>query len=244
VLTGRPVALLALLLTVAGCATQADIQDVMREQRRVSGALADTRASLEAMQRDLAKLRGRIDEVRHARGRTRADDDRLEALETRVAALEGGRAATPPEAPVAGESAPAEGTADVLAREEAGEAPDEYRQGLARYREGGYDRAIQAFRGFLRTNQNSPLAANAHYWIGDSYYMLGDYYQAILNFNDVRQHFASSDRAPAAVLKIGLAFLKMGNKSEARVAFQKVIQDYPSSPEAGQAREQLRALDT
>jgi TolA-binding protein len=44
------------------------------------------------------------------------------------------------------------------------------------------------------------------------------------------------------VLKIGLAFLQMGNKSEARLAFQKVLNDYPSSPEAAQAREKLQAL--
>ena len=69
-----------------------------------------------------------------------------------------------------------------------------------------------------------------------------DYYQAILNFNQVRQQHPKSDRAPAAVLKIGLAFLQMGNKSEAKLAFQKVLNDYPSSPEAAQAREKLQAL--
>jgi TolA-binding protein len=72
--------------------------------------------------------------------------------------------------------------------------------------------------------------------------MLADYYQAILNFNQVRQQHPKSDRAPAAVLKIGLSFQQMGNKSEAKLAFQKVLNDYPSSPEAAQAREKLQAL--
>ena len=53
---------------------------------------------------------------------------------------------------------------------------------------------------------------------------------------------ASGHGAPAAVLKIGLAFQQMGNKSEAKLAFQKVLNDYPSSPEAAQAREKLQAL--
>ena len=44
------------------------------------------------------------------------------------------------------------------------------------------------------------------------------------------------------MLKIGLAFQQMGNKSEAKLAFQKVLNDYPSSPEAAQAREKLQAL--
>ena len=58
----------------------------------------------------------------------------------------------------------------------------------------------------------------------------------------LRHRSVDRDRAPAAVLKIGLAFQQMGNKSEAKLAFQKVINDYPSSPEAAQAREKLQAL--
>ena len=92
------------------------------------------------------------------------------------------------------------------------------------------------------TSTSTPLAGNAHYWIGECYYALGDYSQAILQFNEVRQHYAKSDRAAPALLKIGLSFLEMGNKTEARLAFQKVVNDYPASPEAGQAKEKLRLL--
>jgi tol-pal system protein YbgF len=129
-----------------------------------------------------------------------------------------------------------------LAREEAQQVPDQYRRALALVRQNEYDRAVQLFREFLRTNPDSPLAANAHYWIGESYFALGDYSQAILQLNDVRQQYPKSDRVPPALLKIGLAFLQMGNKSEARLAFQKVVNDYPSTPEAAQAREKLRSL--
>ena len=245
----RRLAPLLVLLVVAGCATQADIQDVAREQRRLRSQLADTRASVEEMQRDIAQVRGGVDEVRHTSRRDVAG--RLKELETRVEALEGARlTGLPSEAGAVPYAMPSPTPAGIeggvaigaLSREEAGDAPQEYRRGLALVREGAYDRAIQSFRDFLRTNRDSPLAPNAHYWVGESYYMLGDYYQAILNFNDVRQQYAKSDRAPAAVLKIGLAFLQMGNKSEARLAFQKVLNDYPSAPEAAQAREKLRAL--
>ena len=219
--------------------------------------MADTRAGLEAMQRDMAKLRGRIDEVRHARGAP-GRDDRIGALEARLALMEGGSqstlelgAETEPAPGETGEQTaavapptdePPSAENDVPAAAAPPGAPEEYRKGLAQVQGRDYDRAIQSFRSFLRTNSESPLAPNAHYWIGDSYFMLGDYYQAILNFNDVRQRYASSDRAPAAVLKIGLAFQKMGNKTEARLAFQKVVQDYPASPEATKAKEQLQAL--
>jgi tol-pal system protein YbgF len=256
----RYAALPLLLVVIAGCATQADIQELQREQRRLRTQLADTRASQDTMQRDVAKVRGGVDEARYSSREAARIATRLDELEARITALEGHRPApgtTPLEGTVTsgdGSVPPApvptatpvpprpEIAANDLSKEEARDIPDDYRRGITLVRQGSYDKAIQSLRDFLRTNRESPLAPNAQYWIGESYYMLGDYYQAILNFNQVRQQHPKSDRAPAAVLKIGLAFQQMGNKSEAKLAFQKVLNDYPSSPEAAQAREKLQAL--
>ena len=256
----RPTIAVCVLLVgvgLAGCATQADIQELQREQKRLRTQLADTRASMDTVSRDVAKVRGGVDEVRYSSRATGTVASRLDDLEGRVAALEGhkppttittettttetGAAPAPVPTATPAPAKPEISSAD-LAREEARDAPDEYKRGLALVRQGSYDKAIQSLREFLRTNRESPLAPNAQYWIGECYFMLGDYYQAILNFNQVRQQHPKSERAPAAVLKIGLAFLQMGNKSEARLAFQKVLNDYPSSPEAAQAREKLQAL--
>lgn len=252
----------ALALSMGGCATQADIQELEREQKRLRTQLADTRASFDSMQRDVAKVRGGVDEVRYSSRGAQSLTARLDDLEMRVSALEGHRPipssspieitsstspgmtlATPAPVPTSTPAPPRpEIAASDLSKEEAKDLPDDYRRGIALVRQGSYDKAIQTLREFMRTNRESPLAPNAQYWIGESYYMLADYYQAILNFNQVRQQHPKSDRAPAAVLKIGLAFQQMGNKSEARLAFQKVLNDYPSSPEAAQAREKLQAL--
>jgi tol-pal system protein YbgF len=239
--------LLLAVATAAGCATQADLQEIRREQRGIRTQLADTRATLDGVQRDLAKTRGKVQENRHAE----QSDTRIQNLEERVAALEGARAGTPADVSVvpAPGAPPAPETARVASvpaadRDDTADAPDQYRAALALVRQKEYDRAIQQFREFLRSNADSPLAGNAHYWIGECYFTLGDYSQAILQYNEVRQRYAKSDRAAPALLKIGLSFLEMGNKSEARLAFQKVVNDYPASPEAGQAREKLRSLGT
>lgn len=270
----RTLALLLIACSAVGCATQADLQDIRREQRSIRSQLADTRATVEGMERDLAKVRGRVDETRFTSKREAGS--RLDTLEARLAALEQGRPNPPAEqggssteqggtsAPAAEQAggggpgsappfrpapAPASrgGAGDTVAtadltREESQQTPDQYRRALALVRQNEYDRAVQSFREFLRTNPDSPLAPNAHYWIGECYYALGDYSQAILQLNDVRQQYPKSDRVPPALLKIGLAFLQMGNKSEARLAFQKLVNDYPSSAEAAQAKEKLRSL--
>ncbi len=245
-------ATLAAVAALAGCATQADLQDIRSEQRSIRNQLADTSASVDQLQRSISRVRGGLEEVQHT-STTKHEDNRVAALEARVAALEQGHVENPTTA--AGETPPdmtplphrapsdkPEIAADELAREEARDLPDDYRGGLSLLRDGAYDRAIQKFREFIRSNPDSPLAPNALYWVGESYYMLGDYYQAILQYNDVRQKYPKSDRAPAAVLKIGYAFLQMGNKSEARLAFQKVVNDYPASPEASEAKEKLHTL--
>lgn len=239
--------------TLAGCATQADIQDLSLEQRKIRSQLADTRASLESMQRELARLRGGVDEARYSSRDRKTYETRLAELEARVQTGEPRPTPTPaaygdagmPSAEGSAATAPTPRPPDAVATSCLGggeEAPEEYRRAVGLLREGGYDRAIKSFREFLRTTRDTTFLPSAHYGIGESYYMLGDYYQAILNFNDVRQEYGKSACAPPAVLKIGLAFQQMGNKSEARVAFQKVVNDYPSSPEAQQAREKLKSL--
>ncbi len=256
-LTPRKALIAIAIAGVAGCATQADMSEIRQEQRAIRTQLADTRATLDSLQRDLAATRGRVQESRHAE---RADT-RFQSLEARLGALEQGRpgtstdggapidvggplsAAQPPMTGAAlAPEAPRIASAPAADRDNAADTPDQYRAAITLVRQKEYDRAIQQLREFLRTNPDSPLAGNAHYWIGESYYALGDYSQAILQFNEVRQHYAKSDRAAPALLKIGLSFLEMGNKTEARLAFQKVVNDYPASPEAGQAKEKLRLL--
>jgi tol-pal system protein YbgF len=248
--------LLAAGLVAAGCASQADLAEVRHDQRIMQRQLADTRAGMDSMQRELAAMHGRAQETRHA--------DRTESIEARLSALEQGRSGSPADGTISSEMttpavvatpAPEQGRGDQgreVARTEVGtpndrdtgDTPEPYRKGVALVQQREYDRAIQQFREFLRTTPDSPYAGNAHYWIGESYYTLGDYSQAILQYNEVRQHYPKSDRAAPSLLKIGLAFLQMGNKSEARLAFQKVVNDYPGSPEAGQAREKLKSLGT
>jgi len=244
-------------MALVGCATQADIADLEREQHRIRTQLADTRATVDGMQREIAKLRGKVEEV-HYSTRGKGGSARLESLEARIALMEKGQSVEPvPQAtgtdagtdlvapaptPIPAATPPrGEVSASELAREAARELPPEYRKGLTLVGQGEYDRAIPAFREFMRTNPNAPLVPSAHYWIGEAYSALGDTQQAILNYYEVRKS-PKNEHAPAAILKIGLAFLRMGNKSEAKLAFQKVVNDYPSSPEAVQAREKLQAL--
>ncbi len=85
------------LLALAGCATQADIQEMHREQRSIRKQLADTRASVEEIQSDLGGIKGRVEEARYSTRQGAAQ--RLENIEARLTALEQGQVRAP-DAPV------------------------------------------------------------------------------------------------------------------------------------------------
>src|SRR5258706_14091925 len=70
----------------AGCARQGDMSEIRREQRSIRTQLADTRATVDSLQREIATTRGKVQENRHAE---RADT-RFQNLEARVAGLEQG----------------------------------------------------------------------------------------------------------------------------------------------------------
>ena len=107
-----------------------------------------------------------------------------------------------------------------------------------------YSGAIEQFKKFLGKHPDSNLADNAQYWIGESYYALQNFDQAIVEFDLVRKDYPKSDKVPAAWLKIGYSFAELGNRVDARLFLQEVINRFPQSKEAEKARNKIRSLDT
>ncbi|MEA3464421.1 MAG: tetratricopeptide repeat protein, partial [Thermodesulfobacteriota bacterium] len=82
---------------------------------------------------------------------------------------------------------------------------------------------------------------NAMYWIGETYYGDKKYENAILQFQDVIQQHADHPKVPAALTKQGLAFYALGDVNNAQVILQKVITNYPETPEADKAQQRLNS---
>jgi tol-pal system protein YbgF len=121
------------------------------------------------------------------------------------------------------------------------EAQDEYKLALQALRGQQYDQAVQQFRLFQRKYPTSAMADDAQYWIGESYFTQKDYNRAILEFNDVLR-YRRGNRVPAALLRQAQAFLEIGDRTDARLILQKVINDHPNSEQAREAKELLPTL--
>ena len=107
-----------------------------------------------------------------------------------------------------------------------------------------YRVAISRFKEFLKKHPKSNLADNAQYWIGESHYGLREFDQAIIEFDAVRRRYPQGDKVPAALLKQGYAFAELGEKVNARLLLQEVMEKFPETPEAARAKMRLKSLES
>jgi len=86
------------------------------------------------------------------------------------------------------------------------------------------------------------LAGNAQFYLGEIAYHQSHFKDAVKAYNDVIENFSGNPKAPAAQLRKGLALLQLGQREPGIHELRSLIQRYPQSPEASQARSKLNAL--
>lgn len=99
-----------------------------------------------------------------------------------------------------------------------------------------YEAALAGFRLFMELHSKSTLAPNAQYWIGECQYHMGQYTEALNSFYDVVMNYPQSQKTAASTLKLGQTYTKLGDHDNARVMFDRVVDQYPASSEAELAR--------
>ena len=125
----------------------------------------------------------------------------------------------------------------------ADEAIREYGEHYALLRAGDVNGALKGFRQFLERYPNSPLASNAQYWLGECYYAQRRFSQAIVEFERVFNQYPSSEKVPAALLKIGYSNLELQEHARARAIFRQLVRAYPKTPEAAKAYSRLTEFE-
>lgn len=103
-------------------------------------------------------------------------------------------------------------------------------------RQGDYARAETAFREFGQLHPNDPLAGNARYWLGETYYVRQDYVQAADVFIGVVTGHPNSPKRPHSMLKLGMSLLAMGQKSEGCATLAELLDNYAEGADATRTR--------
>jgi len=107
------------------------------------------------------------------------------------------------------------------------------------FREAKYEKSREGFENFLKQYPKTEFSDNAQFWIGECYYFEKKYEKAIIEYEKVTKNFPEGNKAPYAILKQGLSFLKLGDKASAKLLLQQVIKDFPNTSQARIARSKL-----
>ena len=207
-------------LTVAGCGTS---QDSTEEWTQTP---ASTPTSM---------LEYRVDSLKNENGRLKdqlesvaAENRKLTArnaeLETKLnEALAAPKVETPPPAAAPATSASA------------------YEAALGKFKSKDFQGAIPDFEALLNGNVDQKYVDNCHYWIGESYYGLKKYKDALKQFSTVLG-LPRSEKKADAMMMTGNCQAMLGNKDGAREAYEKVVSDFPTSPQVEKAKDKLAKM--
>jgi tol-pal system protein YbgF len=210
------------------------------------------------LQQQLSQLQGQIEELQHQNQQLQdsqkaqyADvDSRLSRLEKGGAAqgqapaapINAPQAAPPAQAAVAPTAAPQAGPATAPAAPANATEQAAYDTAFKSLRAGDYVTASRGFRDFLTKYPDSPLAPNAYYWLGESYYVTMNYPVAIEAFQRLVKQYPQSDKVSDGLLKVGYCQIELKQQDAAIATLKQVSAKYPGTKAAGLAQERLRRL--
>lgn len=212
------------------------------QMRTLTGTLEEVTYSIDQLKQRLEKLSSDV-------------EMRLGALEhPNSPPSRGGAAANAPQAPVPGAGAnpaappsqsgvlvapttgqpanlhPAsKGTSASTGQLPTGSAQDQYNQAFGMLRQADYPGAEQAFKSFLQRYPNDPLAGNAQYWLGETYYVRQDYNNAAASFAEGYRKYPQSGKGADSLLKLGMALGNVQQKKEACLTFNQLNKDFPNA---------------
>jgi len=135
--------------------------------------------------------------------------------------------------------------AALLRREGIGASPDQpqslaavpgadaeslYKQGYGALLQKDYAAAETAFRQLIAAHPGDPLAADAQYWIGETYYVRGQFKPAADAFLTGYKTYKSAQKAPDMLLKLGMSLAELDQKDAACSTFDELKDKFPRAP--------------
>jgi tol-pal system protein YbgF len=107
-----------------------------------------------------------------------------------------------------------------------------YNDALSAMRNGDYAAAERQFRDFVARYPQHHLAANAQYWLGETYYVRKDFRSAATAYATGFRNYRTSAVGPDNLLKLGMSLQASGKSADACTVYGQFSQVYPQAPEA------------
>jgi tol-pal system protein YbgF len=206
---------------------------------KVTGALTNLQTTLQTnLQKQQGDSAAHIDQLT---GQIQSLNDTLDELKARLA-----KVSKQLEDMQSGQQSLAAQQATQQAQQQAqAQAPPPdvlYNNALRDYNGDKNDLALQEFSDYIKFYPNTDLAGNCYFYLGEIQFRQGNYQQAAQSYDQVVQNFPTGNKTASAQLKKGFSLIELGKKDDGVAELRHVIQRYPKSSEALQARERLHKL--
>ncbi|HVJ53884.1 MAG TPA: tol-pal system protein YbgF [Aliidongia sp.] len=216
-----------------------------------NGASVDVSIRMDQLEEQMRRLTGQLEEIQNnitqlgtRLDKKQADDEvRFQALEGHgggggqdIAAAAPSRGAAdmdrPPSAsgqlvgPRDGGS-PSPANAGPNGGLPSGSAQEQYSYAFGLVRQQDFKNAELALKSFLQKHPSDPLAGNAQFWLGQTYFVRGDNAAAASTFAEGYQKFPQGQKASESLLKLGISLNNLGRKQDACASFARLDRDFP-----------------
>jgi TolA-binding protein len=193
---------------------------------------AEQTTQIEALRGEVRDLTGRLDVIEHSQSTKIGSDisslkDDLTTLKKRV----------PPPAIV---PVGAFEEDEIISSSMPLEVGKLYDDAFLRLREGNFQMAVPALRSALDSSAGTEWVPTLLLWLGVAFDGLNDNRNALASYNEIVTRYPKHKRASLALSRQASVFLRLGDKSTAKLTLKKLISDYPKSSESFDAKERLK----
>jgi tol-pal system protein YbgF len=108
-----------------------------------------------------------------------------------------------------------------------GSTTAQYNHAFGLLKQANYPAAEAAFKAFLAQHPKDPMAGNAQYWLGETYYTRARYLDAASAFAEGYKRYPKSAKAADDLLKLGMSLARANQKQNACLVLTQLGRDFP-----------------
>jgi len=215
-------------------------------EQSVQETQANTNTRVDSMSTQVQSLRDAVDELTARVGiLSQQLGEARGVLETVDARLAGPGGAAPPASGGGRSQAPSGSTATQPPPVPVASPPSAqtlYDNALRDLNTGKYDLARQQFTEYLQYYNQTALAGNAQFYIGETYYRQNEFERAIQEYDRVFKDYPESNKVAGALLKKGYAQLELNQRDQGVLTLRALVERFPRAEESRWARRRLELL--
>ncbi len=231
-------------LALSACAPQGarngnEMSRLQRELADLRSFQAEQTGQISTLTSELRALVGRVEELEYSRNRVQAPSAPVPgpfgSMGAGPVAADQPKIAPPPIVP-----AKELENDEQLAAGNSSEAGRFFAQGLAQLRRASFSEALALLQEALASSYNTDLYPYLLFWVGVCNDAMGDSRSALRAYHELTSTYAKHNRTALALLREGSVFIRLRDSASAKLTFEKIINDFPGSEEANQAKGRLK----